>query len=217
MKKLFTAAVLICMFASCKKDVVRGTGNSITEERSTGEFSAVSSYGNAKVFISYAPEISVQVKGYPNLVAEYTTEIIDHTLQLRYRDDVNVKNDNIEVHITMPGFTGLSSNGASPIKATGHFNDAATLDISVTGNTTISIDEMNVGHYSINASGSSDIATLGVICNTALVELSGNGKVALSVIDKLNVKLSGNGEVSYKGNPEDVITNIQGSGTVVKL
>lgn len=217
MKKLFAIAVLIGVFASCKKDVVHGSGSVVTEERSTGNFSAVSTSGSAKVYISYAPEITVKVKGYQNLVSAYTTEVSNNTLQLHYKEDVNVQNDNIEVYITMPGFNALTSNGSSPITATGAFNDVENLSISTSGNAGISIDNMNVDHYNINISGNSNIATLGVMSNNAVVDLSGNGTVTLSVKDKLDVHISGNGKVSYKGDPADVITDIQGSGTVVKL
>jgi hypothetical protein len=49
------------------------------------------------------------------------------------------------------------------------------------------------------------------------VELSGNGTITLSVQDKLDMHISGNGKVSYKGEPGEITTDISGSGTVVKL
>ena len=117
----------------------------------------------------------------------------------------------------MLGFNALSSSGSSPIKATGSYNDTESLAISTSGNADISIDEMNVNNYTIQSSGNSDIATLGVKSKSAKVELSGNGTITLSVQDKLDVHISGNGKVSYKGEPGEITTNISGSGTVVKL
>jgi hypothetical protein len=217
MKKLFAICMAALFFASCEKDVVRGTGSIITEERSTGNFNAISTFGSAKIYVSYAPEITVKVKGYQNLVSNYKTDVSGNTLNLRYRDNLNVRNDNIEVYITMPGFNALTSNGSSPIKATGSYNDTESLAISTSGNADRSIDEMNVNNYTIQSSGNSDIATLGVKSKSAKVELSGNGTITLSVQDKLDVHISGNGKVSYKGEPGEITTDISGSGTVVKL
>jgi hypothetical protein len=217
MKKLLAICTVALLFGSCEKDVVRGTGSIVTEERSTADFNAISTFGSAKIYVSYAPEIKVKVKGYQNLVSNYKTDVEGNTLKLRYRDNLNVRNDNIEVYITMPGFNALTSNGSSSIKATGSYDGTESLAISTTGNAGISIDEMIVNNYTIESSGNSDIATLGVKSKSAKVKLSGNGTVTLSVQDKLDVHISGNGKVSYKGDPADINTDISGSGTVIKL
>lgn len=217
MKRLLATAIIVLAFAACSKDVVHGNGSIVTEDRTTPDFTAVSTFGSAKVYISYAPEITVKVKGYQNLVSQYETEVKNNTLNLHYKDDLNVQNDNIEVYITMPGFNALSSNGSSPITATGSYNDTENLEISTSGNADISIDEMDVNNYSISSGGNSNISTLGVNANSAKVELSGSGNIALSVKDKLDVHISGSGKVSYKGDPANVTTEISGNGKVIKL
>lgn len=217
MKRLFAFFVIAFLAASCSKDVVRGSGDIITVERNTDNFSGLNTSGSAKIYINYAPEISVKVKGYSNLVSEYITEVKNSTLYLHYRNNLNVKNDNIEVYITMPGFNALNMSGSSSIKATGNFEDTDNLSISTSGSAGISIDKMNSNSYTIQSSGNSNIATLGVKTKTAKVEISGNGETSLSVTDKLEVHISGNGKVSYKGDPTEVVTNISGNGKLVKL
>lgn len=217
MKRLLAKAMIVLAFAACSKDVVHGSGSIVTEDRTTPAFTAISTFGSAKVYISYAPEIAIKVKGYQNLVSQYETEVKNNVLNLHYEDDLNVQNDNIEVYITMPGFNALSSNGSSPITATGSYNDTENLEISTSGNADISIDEMDVNNYIISSSGNSNISTLGVNANSAKVELSGSGNIALSVKDKLDVHISGSGKVSYQGDPADVTTEISGNGKVIKL
>ncbi|MGN6615937.1 MAG: GIN domain-containing protein [Ilyomonas sp.] len=217
MKRIFAFFVIVFLAASCSKDVVRGSGDIITAERNTDNFSGLNTSGSAKIYINYAPEISVKVKGYSNLVSEYITEVKNNTLYLHYRNNLNVKNDNIEVYITMPGFNALNMSGSSSIKATGNFEDTDNLSISTSGNAGISIDKMNSNSYTVQSSGNSNIATLGVKTKTAKVEISGNGETSLSVTDKLEVHISGNGKVSYKGDPTEVVTNISGNGKLVKL
>ncbi|MBS1745026.1 MAG: DUF2807 domain-containing protein [Bacteroidetes bacterium] len=218
MRKILSIAVLaIVITTSCNKEVLRGSGSIITEERSIGSFNAISTFGSAKIFISYSPEITVKVKGYQNLVSEYETKVSGNTLSLKYRDNVNIKNDNIEVYITMPGFIGLNSNGSTTITASGNYDDADNLNIDVSGSATISIDQMKVNNYSIHSDGSSEISSKGVLANSAKVHLNGSGSVILSVQNSLDVYISGSGKVSYKGEPANITTDISGSGSLIKL
>ncbi len=218
MKKILSVALLAILFTtSCKKDTLRGSGSIITQDRNVSSFNAISTFGSAKIFISYAPQISVQVKGYQNLVSEYETKVTGNTLSLQYRDNVNIQNDNIEVYITMPGFVGLNSNGSSTINATGVYDDADNLSISIAGNAEINIEKMNVKNYTIESDGNGEISSLGVNANEAKVHLNGSGFVTLSVQNSLDVHISGSGKVSYKGDPPNITTNISGSGSLIKL
>lgn len=218
MKKILSVALLAILFStSCKKDTLRGSGSIITQDRNVNSFNTISTFGSAKIFISYAPQISVQVKGYQNLVSEYETKVTGNTLSLQYRDNVNIQNDNIEVYITMPGFVGLNSNGSSTINATGAYDDADNLSINIAGNAEINIEQMNVKNYTIESDGSGEISSLGVNANEAKVHLNGSGFVTLSVQNSLDVHISGSGKVSYKGDPPNITTNISGSGSLIKL
>jgi len=217
MRKLFAAIAVASVFASCTKDVVEGTGSVVTSERTVTNFSGIDISGANKVFINYAPEATVSVKGYSNLVPHYVTEVRDGKLHLHYDDNTNARNDNIQVYITMPSFDALSLSGSCSIKATGSFDNTDKLSVSTSGNGDISIEDISVDLYSISSSGNSNISTLGVKAKTATIEISGSSTVILSVQDKLNVHISGDGKVSYKGEPAEVNTDISGNGDVIKL
>lgn len=217
MRNSFTAIAVLLIFASCSKDVIRGDGSIITSERTVSNFSGIDVSGANNVFISYAPEVSVSVKGYDNLVAHYKTEVKDGKLYLHYDEHAVVKHDNIQVYITMPYFDALSLSGSCVINATGSFNNTDELSVSTSGNGDINIEDISADLYTIHSSGSSNISTLGVKAKTATVEVSGSSTVTLSVQDKLDVHISGSGKVSYKGEPEEINTDISGSGNVIKL
>ena len=217
MRNLFAAIAVVSMFASCSKDVIQGDGSVVTSERTVSNFSGIEVSGANNVYITYAPTISVSVNGYENLVSHYVTEVRDGKLHLHYDDDVNVKNDNIQVHITMPSFDDLELSGSCSINAAGSFNNTNELDISTSGNGNINIEDISVNEYNIESSGSSNVSTLGVKAKTASVEISGSSMVTLSVQDKLDVHISGSGTVSYDGEPSAVNSDISGSGKVIKL
>lgn len=217
MRKILTLAAVVSVFASCSKDVVHGDGNVITSERTLSNFSGVEVSGANNVYISYAPTVSVSVNGYENLVSHYITEVREGELHLHFDNDVSVKNDNVQVFITMPSFNDLELSGSSSITATGTFNPVNELEISTSGDGDINIEDITVNEYEVNSSGNSTLSTLGVKAKTADVEISGSSTVTLSVENKLDVQISGSGTVSYKGEPGTVNSNISGSGKVIKL
>ena len=210
-------ALCAIMLASCSKDVITGSGDIVTSERTVSNFTAIDISGMGKVYISYAPKISVTLKGYSNLIQHYTTEVDDNVLYLQYENGTGVRNDNLEVYITMPYFNKLRLFGSSAITATGNFQDVDDLTISNAGDGSINIEQLNTNSYTIYSSGNSEIATLGVQAKTAKIDMSGNGTVSLSVSDKLEVKISGNGKVSYQGDPAELTSDISGDGTLIKL
>ena len=215
--KLFIVVAVASMLTSCTKDIVEGNGSVVTAERTVSNFSGVDVSGANKVFVSYAPQITVTLKGYSNLVSHYKTEVNDGKLHLHYDNDVAVRNDNLEVYITMPSFNALSLSGSCSINATGDFENTPSLSVSTSGNGKISIEKLSTDAYTVSSSGNSDITTLGVEAKTARVEISGSSAVTLSVQSKLDVHISGNGKVSYKGDPSEVNTDISGNGEVIKL
>jgi len=215
--KLFVAIAVASMFASCSKDVIEGNGSVITSERTASNFSGIEVSGANKVFITYALQSTVTLKGYSNLISHYKTEVKDGKLYLHYDNDVNVRNDNMQVYITMPSFNALALSGSCSIKATGDFENTPALSVSTSGNGNISIEKLSADAYTIASSGNSEITTLGVEAKTAKIEISGSSAVTLSVKNKLDVHISGSGKVSYKGDPAEINTDISGSGKVIKL
>jgi hypothetical protein len=217
MRKLFAVIAVATAFASCSKDVIKGTGSVVTSKRTVSDFSGVDVAGANNVFISYAPEITVTLKGYSNLVSHYQAEVKEGKLYLHYDNDVNVKNDNMQVYITMPSFNALSLSGSCSINATGSFDNTDKLSVFTSGDGNINIGDISTNMYSINSSGNSNISTVGVKAKTSDIEISGSSEVSLSVSDKLDVKISGDGKVYYQGEPATINTDISGSGKIIKL
>ena len=217
MKKAFWAILLIGFISSCKKDLIRGSGSITTITRNTESFSGIDVSGSGRVFISYGPEITVSLKGYSNLIPHYVTDVSNGILHLHYDDNTTVTNDNLEVYLTMPTFTSVNISGSANINATGDFENNNSLSLSCSGNGNITISRLTTNNYSIHSSGNSEINTLDVSCNNADIDISGSSEVSLSVSEKLNVRISGSGKVSYKGDPSEVTSDISGSGALEKL
>jgi len=100
------AAVMLTLI-SCSKERITGNGSVITETRNINNFKSVSVSGSTNVYITEGAVFKVEVKGYNNLLPYFETKLVNTTLELGYKENTNVRNDNTEVFITMPVLESL--------------------------------------------------------------------------------------------------------------
>lgn len=72
----------------------------------------------------------------------------------------------------------------------------------------------NCKNHEINLQGSGKINTYNMISEKADIELNGTGTAKLTAIKELDIEINGTGTVFYKGKPEKVNTQINGTGKV---
>lgn len=214
---LFPAFTLFCslVLISCNKEKIVGSGNIITDPRTVTDFYGVSVFGSSNVFISYANNYSVSVKGYENIVPKLRTYVENGILVVKFADDVNITNDNSEVYITMPSLISVSDQGSSDIKVSGSFIGMENLSVSTSGSGDIEFDNGSVQNIVLKISGSGDISAYGMLSKNATININGSGDAQVSASDKLKATISGSGNVYYKGNPT-IESSVSGSGQVIK-
>ena len=71
--------------------------------------------------------------------------------------------------------------------------------------------------HEFEVSGSGDLYAFDLVSKNVRIRISGSGQAWVSVSDTLNLQLSGNGRVLYKGDPVKVTQEISGSGTIEKV
>jgi hypothetical protein len=198
---------------------------------------------DARITIDASAPPSLVLKGQKNLLAHIKTEMHGNMLRIYHDGPItkhftftlfsNSKhNEDIIAEITVPSLTALSISGAGDAKIKGVINtEDFNLDVSGAGD--IDIDELNANNLTTTLSGAGDltvsngkvniadmkISGLGDInakrldCNTVNASVSGAGDMDISVTEKLDVHISGLGDVTYKGNPA-VTSSISGAGSL---
>jgi len=216
MKKLFLFAIIAGMLSlvSCNKDQVRGVGPKDTVTRNHGNFTQVSASGSSNVVITQGPEFKVEVKGYSNLLSYYETKVVNNELQLGYRDNVNVRNDNVEVFITMPFLNAVKLSGSGEIKTSGNFSGNTNFEAFIAGSGNISIAQGSTKQFLVSIAGSGNVKALNMIAEKAEITSSGSGNAEITATQELKVRISGSGNVYYGGAPQ-LTTEISGSGKVL--
>ncbi len=90
-------------------------------------------------------------------------------------------------------------------------NEVNQIKISSSGSGDIQITGTYARNLIVSDLGSGDIDVSGIMARTVRVKSVGSGDSRVYVVDSLFAKLSGSGDLCYKGNPE--YTQIQGLGS----
>lgn len=215
MKRGFSFIVLTAILAlsSCTRERIKGQGSVISENRNISGFTEISTEGSTNIHIMQGSSFKVELRGYSNLLPYYETKLVNNTLQLGYRKDVNVKNDNTELYITMPAITGLSLAGSGNISTSGVFAGVPDFHARVTGSGNIEFSSGTATNFYSTIDGSGNIRALNLQADKAETNTTGSGDTEITANTQLKVRISGSGNVYYRGSPV-ISTNITGSGTV---
>ena len=89
--------------------------------------------------------------------------------------------------------------------------DYQTINTKITGSG--SMDLIGIcDEFDYTISGSGDVNSFGLISDRGFVEINGSGDTEVFVNEFLSVKITGSGDVLFKGNPDDITSDITGSG-----
>jgi hypothetical protein len=213
---------------------IKGNGNTITQTRQTANYDKVSVSGSFDVQLVRGEEGEITLKGEENLLEHIEVYVKNNVLILKVKDNINLSsswNKTITIEVPVIEITGVKLSGSGDIstqttlKAT-DFNAA----VSGSGDISLAIEATNLyvqisGSGDINLSGSADDLTVkvsgsgdvnayDVAAQDATVTVSGSADVSLTVKGTLNAKVSGSGDIQYKGNPKKVVSKVSGSGDV---
>ncbi|MDR0321077.1 MAG: DUF2807 domain-containing protein [Treponema sp.] len=190
---VFLVVVFLGFLNGCPTEI--GNGNVVSQERQASDFSGVTIEGVGNVNIYYAENYKVVVTTDSNIQDIITTKVNGNNL---YIDEKNKKNFNptkLIIDIYMPELRNINLNGVGDIKIiSGKYFDFR-MDLSGVGN----IDAQNYEAENV------------------VVTLSGTGDIKTWVTKSLTGKISGVGNVLYRGNPSINSVNRSGIGNVKRL
>lgn len=216
MKNLIISGIcfsVMFLATSCGKDVIRGEGQTITQQRTPGSFHSVHGNADIKLHISYGSTGSTEVRGYSNLVNITETEVVNGVLKVNYKDDYsNIKNSNVEVYIVMPVLNGVSTNGSGDAWIDG-FTTGNDFEARINGSSNVSVSNSNYDDVLLDINGSGDMRMAGLNCRTADATIHGSGDIEISCSQNLKARIYGSGDIRYWGNPT-LDVEVSGSGRI---
>jgi hypothetical protein len=211
---------------------VRGNGNMQKETRKIDGFKSVSSRGSVDLRIRQGASFSVEVEAESNILPLIETKVVGTELRVGITPGSSVSTTkNMVAYITMPNIEGISVSGSGDVYGESTFK-ADKLNLSVTGsgdmNLTLQVKDLNsrisgsgnftlrgtAESHSIDIMGSGDMRALDLVTDKVNARVMGSGNADLNATKEITARVSGSGDITYKGKPSMVDVDARGSGSV---
>ena len=220
--KILTGLILSLALSSCQFDFIgtgeQGNGNVITVDRTIDpNFDAVEASEGLDVIINQDNATAISVEADENLQDLILTEVRGNTLKVHCKKSIGRATAR-KVFITMPVIKKLESNSGADIWSMGvikgdviHLKTSSGADLQVEIEATDVVLESSSGsdlevrgkatNVSAHASSGSDINAAALDALNAMAEASSGADISVSSTEKIEIKTSSGGDVSYRGNP----------------
>lgn len=223
-----------CNYIAGKK--VEGSGNVTTQDRAITGFTSIKSSGFFDVYLSSGATQGVRVEADDNLHAYIETRMNGSELDIDTKEGYRLSTDkDIKIFITSQSFNKVHLSGSGNIISQNQIMGSDKVDLSVSGSGNIkvnlhapSVEAQMSGSGDINLSGeakrfegslsgSGNIRAMDLKTEETAIRISGSGNADVFASTKLDVRVTGSGDVRYKGGVQQVTSNITGSGSVKKM
>jgi hypothetical protein len=197
-------------------DVIRGSGNVVTEDRPVSDFNRVSLIGVGDVIITQGEEESLTVGADDNLMQYIKTEVKNGTLILGFTDEVkseSVKPSKpIKFNLSVREVTGLDVTGVGDINWSSL--DTDHLEIAITGVGDIIASSLDTDRLEIVIGGVGDVIISSLTAEELVVYVNGAGDAVLAgQVVKQGVFINGAGDyLAAKLKSQAAVVEVNGAG-----
>lgn len=203
------------------------------ETRKVDDFTYVSFGVPGKLYIKEGSRSSVELEG--NDIDEIETEVRNGRLIIKKEGKWNWgSSDRITAYVTVEKLEGLNVSGSGNAIGEGTF-ETDELDLGVSGSGEIELDvdagdietsisgsgdiylEGDADYHRVSISGSGKLDAEDMVAEKYKISISGSGTCRINVEKEIDAKVSGSGNVYYRGNPDKVYHSASGSGKIRKI
>ena len=192
---------------------IKGSGVTATEHRKVDAFSKIDMKGAYDVNVTVGPKTSVDITGDDNLV-KLVEATVDHetgTLTLSTKKNIHPSRKGLKVNITTPNLNEFTLKGAGDVNIEGLHGDDFNVNLSGAGDLTA---KGEVSSVTAKLHGAGDMNLYDLHSSNVDADLSGAGDMKVWASKYLKAKMSGVGDLSYKGHPAKVEKNKSGVGDI---
>ncbi|HET6245853.1 MAG: DUF2807 domain-containing protein [Bacteroidetes bacterium] len=231
-KKITLASILISalLTASCN-DCVKGEGEPVIKTLVLESFNAIHLTGSWGVTVTQGVEQKVEIIAPENIIHLLNTDIKNNTWDIAFKECVRTKK--IEINIITPSIEAITVTGSGNVKSLNNLN-VSQMRISVAGSGDIdlilnsrevSTDISGSGNVKLSGSatnfvasitGSGDIEAADFITLITKIKTIGSGNASIHATELVEATITGSGDIKYKDTGAKVISEITGSGEIVK-
>jgi len=214
---------------------VFGSENVESETRTVDTFHSAELRGWGNLYVTQDGESEIRIEAEDNILPLLQTSVTDGVLVIEQeRFKCIIPREPVNVYVSMEEVKQLSLSGSGKIIGqTKITSDGLGVTVSGSGDIDLEVDTEELkttiagsGNaqlkgdatvHDVTISGSGNIQSYDLDTEKSTVVVSGSGKSEVSVSNELDVRISGSGNVNYKGDPKNVNTEITGSGKLKKV
>ncbi|MBK8610210.1 MAG: DUF2807 domain-containing protein [Chitinophagaceae bacterium] len=231
MKQLLWVCFALITLSSCQ--FTTGSGNIVNENRSVGNFSAISVGGSIDVEVQIGPVTAVRVEADDNIVRYINTSVSGNTLQIKTESNHGFTNVHMKVYVTTPELNKIKASASSDvvvmdiIKSAGKLSfhasssasiraevDAPEIESDASSSATITLSGRTKDHDA-QASSSSEINAFELKSENTVARASSSGDIQVHASVNLDARASSSADIEYIGAAK-VNSTTSSSGSVSK-
>ena len=215
---------------------VNGNGDMTSEQRQVADYDLIALEGSMDVELTAGNEGNLKVEAESNLLKHIVTEVSGNKLKISVEKDIILNpSSRHAIRITVPvedihsvDLTGSGnihsreriSSENMKVKLTGSGDISLELRASNVQSTLTGSGDINLRGSTSNldctVAGSGDFGAYGLKAENVKASISGSGEIQVSVSGELVSRITGSGDLTYRGNPQKEDFRTAGSGSVSK-
>lgn len=213
---------------------VKGNGNITTITRTTSDYDGISCAGSFDYILVAGTEGKITIEGEENLLKYIVTEVKNNRLEIKTEKNINLRpssNNTIKITIPFKDIDNVSLAGSGDLTNTDKITATdLKVDLAGSGDVILTVEtntvkgsiagsgdltlKGNTNNLEANIAGSGDFHGFDLQANNTDVSIAGSGDAKVVSNQSLKARVSGSGDIKYKGNPEKEDTKVAGSGSI---
>lgn len=216
---------------------INGNGDFTSQTRTVSEYDQVSLQGSMKVELIAGKEGKLTIEAESNLSEYILTEVSGGKLKISVEKGVSLnpsRNKGIKIRVPFKTLNQVSLTGSGDIFSSDQIK-AERFEIDLTGSGDINLD-LQAKNVKGSITGSGDIFLRGKARDFRCIvtgsgdfdaskleaervdaSVSGSGNIMVHASRELKSRVTGSGDIEYKGNPQMEDFRTSGSGSVSKM
>jgi len=236
MKSIFLSATLLFTILAGAQERIKGNGDVTQKNVSTSAYDEVKVAGFFDVNLVAGNEGKITIEGESNLIEYVECKVDGNSLTIGVEKGKRISpSSGKSITVTVPfeslNEVTLAGSGDVTSKSTiksGSFTttlsgsgdvkldiEAKQVNAKVTGSGNMTLKGKS-GDLTCGVTGSGDLDAFGLDSNNADATVTGSGNCKVNCSDFLQAKVTGSGDIDYKGEPKKKDTKVHGSGSISK-
>lgn len=222
------------LLAGCTSKCIEDSGHQITKVVELKSYDKIEVSGTIKLILKQDSSYNIRIQADSNVIPKIRARVSGSELTLKLENGVYCGTDSIVVYAGIGELKELETDGmvraisdgviyGKDVKLNLKGSSDLNLNLNVSRLTT-KIDGIGKlrlsgqsGTHELNTSGTAMVEAYDFVTGIYDINVDGNGKANINVLNDLKVKTSGASEIYYKGNPKKVSEKKSGAAKLQKV